>query len=448
MKKTVCHLLSAAFLLALPAATLAETSINATTIFRLYQDDRPGFEKKQLAPLTQFLGIDSDKLADGNLSVHLYGWGRLDLGDKSFDNNRADGELTHGYLKYRFKQANAQARAGRFFVHEGIVNEQVDGVSVRTDLPLGFGISAFGGATVHSADLPGESTDGKGDGIAGGRLSYRHGGMLELGISGVYETDAATLRNPRNIALVNGARLGDHQLIGGDIWFSPVRMVELQGHTSYNTDTSSIAEHSYLLNVKPVKDLVLSLEYDEVSERDYFFSSAIFASLLETLNDKSRSTGARVSYGVAQGMELAADYRHYSRDIGSADRMGGDLRVTRMKNTLRSGVSYHYLRAGSEFAVIPSSTDSSSFHELRAYTMHDTKSYFAALDAIGYLFKERINNEKNAWEVMTSLGYHLTPSLALSGDVSYGKNPQYTDDLKGLVRLTYNMTYTGKGDAK
>lgn len=448
MKKTVCHLLSAVFFLALPAATLAETSINSTTIFRFYQDDRPGFEKKQLAPVTQFLSVDMDKLADGNLSAHLYGWGRLDLADKSFDNNQADGSLTYGYLKYRFKQANAQARAGRFFVSEGIVNEQVDGLSVRTDLPLGFGISAFGGATVHTADLPGEDTDGKGDGISGGRLFYRYGGMLELGVSGVYESAAPTLSNPRNIALINGAKLGDHRLIGGDIWLSPVRMVELMGHTSYNTETSGVAEHSYLLNVKPYKDLVLSAEYNEQREQDYYFSSAIFASLIENLNDKSRTTGVSASYGVAKGVQLAADYRHYSRDMGSADRMGGELRCTQLDNTLRSGISYHYLKAGAEFAVIPSSTDSSSFQELRAYTMHDTKSYFAALDAIGYFFKERINDEKTAWEVSSSLGYHLTPALALSGDLSYGKNPQYSDDLKGLVRLTYNMTYTGKGDAK
>ena len=80
--------------------------------------------------------------------------------------------------------------------------------------------------------------------------------------------------------------------------------------------------------------------------------------------------------------------------------------------------------------------------------MHDTKGYFASLDAIGYFFKERINNVSNAWEVIGSLGYHLTPALALSGDLSYGKNPQFTDDLRGLIRLTYNMNYTGKGDAK
>lgn len=459
MKKTVCCLLSAAFFLTLPAAALADTSVDSTTLFRVSQDDRTGFPNKYLAPATQFLGLDMDKLGDGNLSVHLYGWGRLDLGDKSFNNNQADGSLTYGYMQYRFKEANAQARAGRFFVNEGIVNEQVDGLSARTDLPLGFGVSAFGGATVHTAHIAGENTDGKGDAITGGRLNYRYGGMLELGASGVYETKAPTLMNPNNIALLNGGKLGDHRLVGGDIWLSPVRMVEIMGHTSYNTETSGVAEHTYLLNIKPFHDLVLTGQFNEYRERNLFFASTMFASFVTGLSDLSRTVGGSASYSLVKGVELTADYKHYTRDIGNADRMGGEARFNLLDNTLRSGIGYHYLRAGSGFAVlqtfttsgvlIPTSTASASFHEARVFAMYDTqKGYFTSLDTIGYFFKERINNVSNAWEVIGSLGYHITPALALSGDLSYGKNPQFIDDLRGLIRLTYNMNYTGKGGAK
>jgi hypothetical protein len=446
MKKTVCRLVSVAFLLVVPAAALAQTSIDSTSIVRFYQDNRPGFTDRQVAPVTEFLGLDSDKLADGNLSLHFYGWGRLDLDKKSFNDERADGNLTYGYLQYRFKPANAQIKAGRFFVNEGIVNEQVDGLGVHTDLPYGFGVTTFGGATVHTAHLPGENNDGKGEALYGGRLNYRYGGMLELGLSGVYETKAHPLSNVNNVALLNGGFFGDHRLIGGDIWLSPVRMVEVMGHTSYNTETSGVAEHTYLLNVKPIKHLVLTGEFNEHRERNFFFSSVMFSSLLSNLNEKSRSVGGMASYEVGKGVELTGDYKHYTRDIGNADRMGGDLRLNMKDNTVRSGLSYHYLRAGSEFAIIPANTTSSSYQEVRGWAMHETKGYFASADAIGYFFKERINNKKSAWEVIGSLGYHITPALALSGDLSYGKNPQFIDDLKGLVRLTYN--YTAKGGAK
>lgn len=445
MKKNVCRLLSAAFLLSLPAAALADTSVSSTTLFRIFQDDRPGFTKKELAPATQFLSIDADKLGDGNLSLHLSGWGRLDLADKSFNNNQADGNLTYGYLQYRFKQANAQVRAGRFFVTEGIVNEQVDGLSVRTDLPMGFGISAFGGATVHTVHVAGESTDGKGDGIFGGRLNYRYKGMLELGISGVYESNAPTLANQQLAAV--GA-FGSRRLVGGDVWFSPHRMVEIMGHTSYNTETEGVAEHTYLLNVKPVKNLVLTGEFNDYRDRSLFFSSIFFANLLTNLNDHSRTVGGRVSYVLNKTIELNGDFKHYTREIGRADRFGGDIRATLLNNTLRAGLGYHYLRAGQNFAIIPSANNSGSFHELRGYAMHDTKGYFAALDAIGYFFRKNINDRSSAWELIGSLGYHITPALALSGDISYGQNPQFDDDLKGLIRLTYDMNYIGKGATK
>jgi hypothetical protein len=80
--------------------------------------------------------------------------------------------------------------------------------------------------------------------------------------------------------------------------------------------------------------------------------------------------------------------------------------------------------------------------------MHDTKTHFTAVDVIGFFFKEKIYNEKSAWEAIASLGYHITPLLALSGDISYGRNPEFTEESKGLIRLTYNMISDGKGGKK
>lgn len=436
MKKSLCRLLSLASLLALPvAAGAADYSVDSTTIFRIEQRDVSGSAKQNIMPATQFLGLDADKLADGNLSVHFYGWGRADLGDKSYNNDTVDGSLTYGFLQYRFKEANADIRAGRFFVREGIVNEQVDGVSAHTDLPLGFGLSAFGGANVHTKHLFGENSDGKGDAIFGGRANYRYKGLLELGASAVYESNAPTLLNHTN---------GNHRLLGGDIWFTPHKMIEVIGHSSYNTETKRIAEHSYLLNIKPVQDLVLSGEFNEQHGLSYFNSSALFTSL-PTFNpaENSRSLGASASYQLTKVVGLVADYKHYTRDRGNADRYGALIKLSLLNNAVRSGFGYHYLRAGSGFAI--SGTPSASYHELRGYIMTDTKTWFAALDALGYLFKEKIFNEKAAWELAASLGYHITPALALSGDISYGRNPDFTEETKGLVRLTYAMTFEGKG---
>jgi hypothetical protein len=446
MKRTPVRLFSAVFLLAFPAAAWAvQSSVDSTTILRIEQRDT-GTQKDSILPATQFLGLDADKLADGNLSLHFYGWGRADLGERSFNDDSVNGSLSYAFLQYRFKQANADLRAGRIFVHDGIANEHLDGLSLRSDLPLGFAVSAFGGATVHTAHIFGESSDGKGDGLFGGRLSYRYRGALELGLSGVYEGKAPALAQHTN---------GNHRLVSGDLWFSPHKSVDLAGHTSYNTETSHLAEHSYLLNLRPLPRLVVSGEFNQQNDRSYQYAWAMFSgtALNPTANgallnpsNLSRSLGSTVSYQVNKALEVAADYKHYRREVGVAERFGANAKFSFLDNAARAGASYHYLQAGSGFAITPNA--SGSYHELRGYAMHDGKSYFAALDFIDYLFKDRVFGERSAWEGIASLGYHITPDLALSGDLSYGRNPEFTEETRGLLRLTYNMTTNGAGGKK
>jgi len=445
MKLSCTRFISACILLALPGvASSAEVSVDATSIVRAEQRVGQGFAKKDYVPATQFLGLDVDKLADGNLSLHAFGWGRYDIVDKSFNDDRGAGSLAYGYLQYRFNKSS-DARLGRFFVHEGIVNEHVDGLSVRTELPYGFGLSAFGGANVHTKKLYNEKTDGKGEAIFGGRVSYRYSGLLEIGGSGVYETKAPTLTS----VLADGSARyanGDRRLVGGDVWFSPVKMVEVMGHTSYNTETKGVAEHTYLLNIKPLKHLVLSGEYNEHREKSFLYSWSMFSGAALDPSEKSKSYGGRASYELTKSLEVTGDYKHYKRNIGSADRYGADVKLSFLDNSIRSGFGYHYLRADDQFAI--TGTQSGSYHELRAYALYDAKAFFASVDAIDYIFKEKLYNEKSAWEATASLGYRFTPEFTISGDFSYGRNPQFTEEIKGLARVTYNMTPVSKGGMK
>lgn len=438
MKKRCRSFLCSLAVFLIPSSVLAaDVTVDSSTLLGISKRDIPGTSKETLLPATQFLGLTADKMADGNLSLHLYGWGREDLADKSYNDKKADGSLTYGYLQYRFNQANATIRTGRLFVHEGIANEQIDGLSARTDLPLGFGLSAFGGAPVHTTHIIGEESDGKGKTIFGGRVNYRYGGLLEIGLSGVYESAAPTLISHTN---------GDYRRVGGDLWLTPYKMIDIIGHSSYNTETRNFAEHGYLLNVKPIKGLVLTGEFNQYRDQSYLYSWSTFSASALNPNNKSSSMGLSASYDINKNLALIGDYKHYSREFGSANRFGGETRVNFLDNSVRGGLGYHYLSAGQGFAI--DSNASASYHELRVYAMHDTKSYFAAIDLLGDFFKEKVYNEKSAWEAVTTLGYHFTPALALSGDLSYGRNPQFTEEARALLRLTYNMTYTGIGGKK
>ncbi|MDD2898095.1 MAG: hypothetical protein PHI31_05215 [Desulfuromonadaceae bacterium] len=438
MKKTCCTLLCAASLAATPLGALAaDVTVDSTTLLGISQRDVSGASKENLLPATQFLGLTADKLADGNLSLHLYGWGRADLADKSYDSNKSSGSFTYAYLQYRFKEAGANIRAGRHFIREGIINEQIDGVSARTDLPMGFGLSAFGGATVHTTHMSGESSDGKGDTLYGGRANYRYKGLLEVGLSGVYESAAPTLSTHT---------IGDYRRVGADLWITPVKSVDILGHSSYNPETQKIAEHTYLLSYKPIQHLLLSGDFNRHNEKSYFYSSSMFSASILNSTDKSTSHGISASYEINKNLEVAGDYKHYKREFGSANRFGGDARVNYKDNTIRGGIGYHYLNAGEGFAI--GSNPNASYHELRCYVMRDSKNYFGAIDLLGDFFKEKIKNVSSAWEASASLGYHITPAMAFSGDFSYGRNPEFTEEAKALLRLTYNMTYPGIGGKK
>lgn len=438
MKKTCCILLSAVIVAAASSGALAtDVTVDSSTFLGISQHDLPGSKKETLIPATQFLGLTADKLGNGNLSLHVYGWGRADFADASYTDAKNSGNLNYAYLQYRFDQANANLRAGRFFVREGIVNEQIDGISARTDLPMGFGLSAFGGATVHTTHISGENSDGKGDYLYGGRANYRYGGLLEIGLSGVFESAAPTLvSHPA----------GEYRRAGVDAWITPAKGVDLLGHSSYNLETDKFAEHTYLLNYKPTMHLTLTGEYNRHLEQSYLYSWTMFSAAILNPNEKSSSTGLSASYEVSKNVEITADYKHYSREFGSADRFGGDLRSSYKDNSIRGGIGYHYLNAGEGFAIAPYTA--ASYHEIRCYAMSDTKSYFGAIDLLGDFFKEKIYGKNSALEATTTLGYHITPALALSGDISYGRNPQFTEETKALLRLTYSLNYSGTGGKK
>lgn len=417
----------------LPITALAtDAGIDSTTLFRFEERSAPGFDKQRVIPATQFLGADVNGIGDENLSFHFYGWGRVDLADRSTADGKSDGDLTYGYLRYYFPKANGEIKAGRFFIYEGGIVESINGVSARADLlPTyqGLALSLFGGVPV-ALDRP---NDNKGNYIGGGRLSYRYAGLLELGGSVVHE--GGMDRNGPDSDLKNY-----RQLVGGDIWLTPLKMVELNGRTFYNTATGGISENSYLLTLKPSSRLTVTGLFDQYNFKDYFSDTNLRSLFNPDAGDKFKSYGGSVTCVLAKPVEITADYRRYQRDSkGNSNRYGAELRATLADNRVRSGFSYHRLDAAAGI---------DSYHEVRGYALYDQGRYFGSIDAISHFFDDSIENRKTAFEAIASIGYRIMPDLALSGDLSYGENPLMAEDLRGVIRLTYNYNYTNKGAGK
>jgi hypothetical protein len=115
--------------------------------------------------------------------------------------------------------------------------------------------------------------------------------------------------------------------------------------------------------------------------------------------------------------------------------------LTLLDKRLRSGLAYHRSDGASGF---------NGYDEVRGYCLYEISRYVGSIDAIGQFYRHSIYNRGNAFEVIASAGYHILPELALSGDISYGQNPQFDDDLRGLLRLTYtfNSKTADKGAKK
>jgi hypothetical protein len=230
-------------------------------------------------------------------------------------------------------------------------------------------------------------------------------------------------------------------------------MVEITGHTNYNTTTSGIAENSYLLKVTPNQMVMIAGDYSDQNPSSYFSTTNLPSLFTPSQNDKFRRYGGMVTVTPFKNLELSADFHHYTRnekwlplaegglyrEYGNSNRYGLDIRMNFVENKVRTGYSYHRVDGPS---------DSLSYNELRGYAMYDAHAYLVSFDAIGQFYDAKINNTSTAYELLLSAGYRITPQLLLSGDISYGQNPDYDTEVKGLVKLVYNFTSAGKGTQK
>ena len=97
MKKALCYLALSVVTLS-SYASADDWSVYSTTLLGIEQRAVPGFADQTFAPAIQFFGADLNKLGDSNISMHMYGWGRVDLADKSTNEGRTDGDLTYAYM--------------------------------------------------------------------------------------------------------------------------------------------------------------------------------------------------------------------------------------------------------------------------------------------------------------------------------------------------------------
>lgn len=435
-----------------------DVSVYGTTLAQMWKQDAPGFDKRTSAPAAQFLGIDATQLGNEALSLHLFGWGRVDLGDESTRGGKTGGDLTFGYLKYRFPEANAEIKAGRFAVYQGVGVEQVDGISARADLKGGFKVSFFAGKPViykTLAPIAQKDYEFQRDVIFGGRVAWR---MLKFGEIGVsYLQDGSTAA--KDLPIPSSVDYTRRQ-VGADIRLVPVAAVDFSGRTVWDVakhgetavapKPSRIAEHDYTLAVKIAPLLVMTGNFTERNFQAYFAGTNM--SLFREMElGKHRGYGGSVVWGSAASLQVTVDYRNTKRDeYGEAHRYGGDIRWSALDSKLRTGFGFHRVAADDILKAdsgVP--TYGLSHREVRAWVMYESGRYSASLDGIHQHFDDKndpyLSGVTSQYEWIGSLGAQITPAVKISGDLSYGANPLFKKEVRGLLRAEYRFPMARKG---
>ena len=440
-----------------------EVSVYGTTMAQVWKQDTPGFEKSSYAPATQFLGIDANNLYKDGLSLHLFGWGRADMADSTRDIGMPGGDLAYGYLQYRFAQANAELKAGRFTINQGVGVEQVDGLSGRADLRGGLTVSFFGGKPVlyKRGDVAAQKDyEFQRDFIFGGRLGLRVPKVGEFGLSLLQDGTKAAKDLPTPSA-VDYTR----KQAGLDIRISPNSTFDFSGRTVYDlashldtpgtpSNRSRLAENDYTLSVKLAPLVAISGNYTERNFQAYFAGTNLPSLFRQVEKDKHRAYGANLTFGSAASVQVVADYRNIRREtFGDAKRFGGEFRMNLPEQKVQAGFGFHRMAAFNVLVVgaqIPSY--GLSHREMRAWVLVERGRFSASLDAIHQSyddpFNPNLNGKNSASEVVASMGVQANSNLKFSGDVSYGNSPDFKKDVRGILRAEFRFAMGSKGGSK
>lgn len=386
------------------------------TILRLKTD----IYKKNIYPLYEYVRLAaSNNQKDGSgIDFYLGAWGRVDTAEKSGEKNR-DGDLQYAYLTYRAAKNNTVVNLGRQFVTDGVAAEQLDGLYVRSDFYGGTGASAFIGKPVI---IEPKNSKNYGSIIYGGRISQSMPKYYTVGLSALKSDTEANLKY--------------REEIGADLWLHPIKQIDVTGRSSYNSITKGWMEQNYTISAIPFEQVRISGEFSNINYRDYFYNmtTPIFsfanrpASQNIARDEKLTTTGVSASYSPFNHLTFSGDYKHYAYKVdGKADYFGGKI-VHSLPESFSLGCAIHRMAGQNERL---------RYTEYRLFASKKIGLADLAIDINNTGYDTRINGVRNSYAVTGSAGYEFGHRLKIGADVEYSKNPDFDNEVRGLIKLTY-----------
>ena len=399
----------------------ASISGESETIFRMQKiDDR------NLYPLYEYLRLSgSDNVREqGTISVNAGLWGRTDLRDRSGDSNPY-GDLQYGYVSFGGNKDNVLINAGRQFIAEGVATERLDGLYLRSDFAAGFGAAAFVGSPVVT-----QSNFKGGDITYGGRVSQSNPKYYTVGLSALRtDYDNSRIREEAGI----------------DIWVHPINQVDLSGRSSYNSITSGWMEHAYTVTVTPLDKLRFTANLSKINYNDYFYQVTTTALSLTNglLNPKEDvlTLGGSLEYTPMKNLRVTVDYKNYDYKVAGQAQYYGAKATFSLPESYAAGLSYH--RMAGEI-------DKLRYEEYRIFGSKSIGPISLTVDFFDVQYESPINGIQDTYALSAAVGYAITPSLQVSGDVGYSRTTDSNNAVTGLFKLVYrfNTNFGAEGRSK
>jgi len=388
-----------------------------------YLQTRESADSDFQSPIFEYIELKVQNLAEEDISVNFGGWFKRDLAGTTFD-RKTSYDLQYGYLQWNNRDGNMGARAGRFYVFEGVSAGQVDGVYGRMTLPGSGRVSIYVGSPVA------DDSDGRGgDFIGGARASYG-GKHYDIGISYLNErNDSSSYREEAGL----------------DVWARPSEVVSISGHSFYNIDTSGFMDHSYYFTAGPFSNISLRGEVSRISYRHYFSATntPVFSFRPGVLDkdEKLLLAGLSADWAINDLITATVTLKHYDYDVlGNAVYYGAGVRYD-------SGSGGFTVRpsqgAGLAIHRMDGDTETLSYTEIRLYGFRKFGIIDTALDIVDVVYDEPRNGVDNAYSLSASCGYDLKDNMRLDADVEYGHNPDFDSELRAMLKFIYLFGTTG-----
>ena len=376
-----------------------------TTLLRSQERYTLGSDGKDL-PLFQFATLNGYDLGHRELSMHVDGFGLVDLrGDPQAEDR--DAVLTSAYLQWHDRGRDLFLRAGRQYVRAGVAADHLDGVYADWCSPVHAGLQAFGGKPVNS-DFGGDS----GDYQWGGRLYLRYE-RFEVGLSGM------EMRDDDQVAFSQ---------VGGDGWLQVTDTVAVNAHGFWDRVNEEWYDYQALLTWDATEGLVVSVDGRRVIPNLFLSHTSIFGNDIFSIGEQ-REVGVRADYRLNRHVQLAAYARAYDYSEGDADQWtGGGEASYRWGGMMENVVGGSYdvedaLQAARLYGRY-------THHVARVTNRPDIRALFTALDLTLYQFDDEVfpgDSRDYTYDTIATVGLDLGDHWQLTLSLDYGSRPDYRD---------------------